>query len=413
MARDFLNRSFENVGIDQKIWFIAENAYGNLASSGLFPTASNACEHTSAKIDYTIPRDNAAHRSGRSVVVRLSGKKSVKWSFESYIVPGVPDMSGNPTLPDTHPLLLNAFGLVDQSDPTQIVYSLARSSTKSFRMLEEGTHFSRLAVGCVCDTVTFTLPGDGKAMLKQEGFGQDLYTAGESTAAALGAAVNAVTVQTGDGKKFEVGGYIDIIDGTDGSTRKASARKITNVTGDVVTFIGSTVTFASGDFVVGAAPDYTPVSSADALLGLNGSFSTVNFGQINAELLSAEIALKNNFDAKTNIYGTDSAQGYYVAKRRDVSVKLDVLLTKDNYNFYVQNKKFIADNLTIVLAPQLIPAPINPTTGRTFTFNFPKVEFNVPAIEQPADSYIKITLEGVALAQDINTPNNEMTLTIS
>lgn len=413
MARDLLNRSFENVGLDQKVWFTQENLYGNAATTGLFPTASNACEHVTAKVDYKIPRENAAHRSGRSVVVRLSGKKEVKWSFESYIVPGVPDMSNHPTLPDAHPLLLNVFGLVDQSNPAQIVYSLARASTKSFRMLEEGTHFSRLAVGCVCDTVTFSLPGDGKAMIKMEGFGQDLYTAGESTAAALGASVNVVTVQTGDGIKFEIGGYIDIIDKTDGNTRKASARKITNVAGDVITFGGAAVTFAQDDIVVGAAPDYTPVSSADALLGLNGSFSTVNFGQINAQLLSAEIALKNNFGAKMNIYGTDSAQGYYVDKRRDVTIKLDVLLTKSNYNFYVQNKKFIADNLTIVLAPQLIPAPINPTLGRTFTFNFPKVEFNVPTIEQPADSYIKISLEGTALGQDINTPNNEMTLTIS
>jgi len=415
MSRDLLNRANEFVGIDQRLWVKLETGgYGAAATGGLFPLAADAIEHTTGKIDFDIPRDDAAHRSGRSRVVRLSGKRTAKFSFESYIVPGTPDGSNHPTLPDAHPMLLSAMGSVDQSDPTKIVYGLTRSTTSSFRFLEEGTHFSRLATGCVADSITFTLPGDGKAMMKVEGFGQNVLSAGESTADGAGSSVNVVTVAEGTGERYEVGSYIDIIDKTDGNTRKVSSRKITEIDGDDLTFDGATATFADGDIVIGAAPDFTgAVSSENALLGLKGTFSTGAFGTIDNELLSAEISLKNNYTQKSFIYGTDTSQGFIADKRRDVSLKLEVLLTKDNYDFYQKNKNFIADSVEIDLAPQEIPAPINAALGRTFKFKFGKVEFKIPAIEQPSDGYIKLTLEGVALASNINSPNDEFSIEIS
>lgn len=414
MARDLLNRANEFVGIDQRLWIILETGgYGALATSGLFPTDTDAIEHTSGKIDFDIPRDTATHRSGRSAVVRLSGKRTAKFSFESYIVPGIPDGSNHPTLPDAHPMLLSAMGSVDQSDPTKIVYGLTRSTTSSFRFLEEGTHFSRMCTGCVADTITFSLPGDGKAMMKVEGFGQDVLSAGESLATAAGSAVNVVTVTAGTGERYEIGSYIDIIDHTDGNTRKVAGRKVTAIATDTLTFDGAAGTWAIGDIVVGAAPDFLATSSENALLGLKGSFSTGAFGTIDNELISAEIAIKNNYTQKTFLYGTDTSQGFIADKRREVTLKLDVLLTKSNFDFYQKNKNFIADSVEIDLAPQTIPAPINSPVGRTFKFKFNRVEFKIPAIEQPSDGYIKLTLEGVALASSINAPNDELSIEIS
>jgi hypothetical protein len=414
MARDLLNRSNEFVGIDQRLWVVLESGgYGKAATTGLFPLATDGIEHVTAKIDFNIPREDAAHRSGRSRVVRLSGKKEAKFSYEGYIIPGTPDGSNHPTLPDAHPMLVSAFGAVDQTDPTKIVYKLTRATTNSFRFLEEGSHFSRLAMGCVADTITFTLPGDGKAMMKVEGFAQDVVSAGQTEAAVLGTSTNNVTVATGTGQRFEVGGYIDIISQTDGSTRTAFSRLITGIAGDVLTFAGTSVSFAVGDIVVGAAPDFTADSAENALLGLKGTFSTGAFGVIDSQLMSAEISMKNNYTEKKGIYGTSTNSGFIADKRRDVTLKLEVLLTKSNFDFYQKNKNFIADSVTITLAPQDIPAPINGATGRTFSFKFPKVEFNIPSIEQPADGFVKLTLEGVALAADINSPNAEFSLEIA
>jgi hypothetical protein len=520
MAHDLLNRSNEFVGLDQRIWTILETGgFGTDATGGLVPTAADAVEHVTAKLELDIPREDAAHRSGRSKVTRLSGKKEGKISFESYIVPTDPNMDDEPQLPDAHPMILSAFGAVDQTNPLEIVYSFARASSKSFRMLEEGTHFSRLAVGCVMDSLTFTLPGDGKAMMKMEGFCQDLFCSGESTlaqaltgsavaaskviqdltytadatgsngnlisiaytaGATAGAEVvtvtgNAVSVQietgvstatqvkaavdasgpaaalvnvtisgvggnaqvtvaatfltgglgandfkvaSGQGPRFEAGSYIDIVDKDDGNTLKSTARLISargeGVNSDIITVSGAALAAAdTADIVIGHAPDYTATSSENALLGLKGTFTTANLGSIDCDLLSAELAIKNNYSPRNNGYGKDKICGFLSDKRREVSVKLEVLLTKENYEFYSSNKRFVADDLTITLAPQEIPAPENEATGRTFTFHFPKVEFNVPQVEQPSDGFIRLALEGVALASDINNVNDECTLTIS
>lgn len=414
MARDINNRALENIGLDQRVWVISETGgYGTDATGGLIPTATDALEHVNAKIDFTIPRDDAAHRSGRSRVTRLSGKKDVKWSYEGYIIPADPTGS-NPNLPDIHPMLVTAFGSCVETDVAKKVYTLTRTSTRSFRMLEEGTHFSRLAVGCVCDTATFTLPGDGKAMLKMEGFGQDAFIAGQSTLASATVAANDVTVQTGHGGRFQVGSYTDLIQASDGSTRIAASRKITAITGDVLTLSGAVFSASTSDILIGAAPDFTGATpSSSALLGLKGSFSTTNMGTVDCDLMSAEISIKNNYTPRTNTYGKATICGFVTDKRREIAVKLDILLTKANYEFYSNNAKFTADNLTITLAPQDIPAPaVSDATGRTFKFKLPRVEFNVPSLEQPSDGYIKLSLEGVALATDINTLDTEMTLEI-
>lgn len=410
--RDILNRSNESVGIDQRVWVLEETGYGNAATGTLFPVAADGIEHVNAMLDFKIPREDATHRSGRSLVTRLSKKKEVKWSFESYIVPADPT-GANPNLPDMHPMLVNVFGSVDETNAAKKIYKLTRASSRSFRMLEEGSHFSRLAVGCVADSVTFTLPGDGMAMVKFEGFAQDLYTAGQSTLSAAAVATNDLTLQTGHGKRFEVGGYVDVIDKDDGNTRTAFSRQVTAVVGDVITVSGAAISADEDDIVIGAAPDFTASKSENALLGLKGSFTTGSLGTIDCQLLSAEISVKNNFTPKNMIFGTDSNCGYVADKRREVSLKLDVLLTQDNYEFYVQNKTFVADSVDIVLAPQEIPAPINAAAGRSFTFRFSKVEFDIPTLEQPGDSYVKLTLEGKALAADINTPNGEFELEIS
>lgn len=414
MARDINNRSPEFVGLDQKIWMTAETGgFGAAATGGLFPTGTDAIEHTTASVDFTIPRDASATRSGRSVVTRLSGKRQVKFSLESYIIPGTPDGSQHPTLPDSHLLMLSAFGICNQTNPAVIEYQLGHASTNSIRVLEEGTHMSRLAYGCVIDTLTFTLPGDGKAMMKAEGFGQDVKVAGQTLIAATATATNVLTLTTGEGARFEVGAYVDVIDATDGSTRIAAARQISAADTSSITVGGAAITAAIGSIVIGAAPDFSADSSADALLGLQGTFTTALMGTVDCQLMSAEISIKNNYTQKDFLYGTSEICGFIADKRRDVSIKLEVLLTKDNFEFYMNNKQFLADNLSITLAPQDIPAPINSATGRTWTFSFPRVEFNVPAIEMPADGYMKLTLDGVAMAVDTNTLDTEMTLNIS
>ncbi|MDZ4810755.1 MAG: hypothetical protein SGI96_21170 [Bacteroidota bacterium] len=520
MARNLLNRSFEVIGLDQRIWLSQEvGGYGEDATAGLVPVAAGAAEHISGNVTFDIPRDDSAARSGRSLVTRLSGKKTVEVAWESYIIPGTPDGLGNPTLPPLHPILLSAFGDTDLSDPTKIIYKLSRLNDKTFRMLEEASHYSRLATGCVGESVTFNLAGDDKAQFTMEGFGQDVLVAGSSfldqaltgspvaatlvvqdltyTSVSLDSSGNLVTIQytaggvagseavnvigsaisvqieTGvstatqvktavdgfpaaaalvtvavsgvganaqgayvpnnlsgglganelkvsldNGQKFEVGAYIDTIDVADGNTYTNTAKLIVAVGAGVnkdIIQVGSALAAALfGDFVVGHAPSvYEPITSENALLGLKGSIIFAGVSGTPCEIISAEITLTNNFTKKDFLFGTSKSCGYIPDKRRSVELKVSMLLNKDNFSFFMRNKRFVHENVTITLEPQDIPAPsFTTSTGRTFKFEFPKVEFNIPPIEQPADSYVTLELEGVALADDINNTDNEMVLTI-
>lgn len=525
MSRDLLSRSFEVLGVDQKIWLAIETGgYGDAATGGLIPDDSGAVEHITADVKFDIPREDSAARTGRSLVSRLSGKIMVEFSFESYIIPGTPDGSGNPTLPPIHAFLISAFGEVNTSNPAEIKYELSRLNDKSFRIIEEATHYARLTTGCVIDTVTFSLPGDGKATFKAEGFAQDSLVAGEANLAAAitgleqlaslveqdltfdakvgsgklgnliniqylpggtagaevvavvdntitvtmddgvsdaddiklaidgfpaaaalvdvtvsgvganpqsqmasaayltgGLGTNDIEVGTGEGNRFEVGALVDIVDGTDGNTIIEQARQVTEVSdpgtpnADIITVGGAALSVASiGDFLAGHAPEtYNPISSDNALLGLKGTFSVAGFTVGNCELISAEIAIANNYTKKDFVYGTNKICGYIPDKRRSVSVKLDVLLNKDNFSFYMRNKKFVAEDITITLEPNNIPAPsFDTSVGRTFEFRMPKVEFNIPPIENPSDTYVTLSLEGVAMAVDSNTLDSEVTLTI-
>ena len=175
MSRKLLSRSTEFLGVDQKIWLALESGGFGVDGADVVPGDADAVDFTSANVTFNIPRDDSPSKSGRSVTARLSGKKEVEVSVEAMIIPGTPDNLGNPTLPPMHPLMLTAFGEVDLADPTKIVYKVSRFNENSARILEETTHFSRLAVGVIMDKLTFTLPGDDKATMSMEGFAQDAF----------------------------------------------------------------------------------------------------------------------------------------------------------------------------------------------------------------------------------------------
>ena len=243
-GRELKRRSHEFLGVDQKVWLDSEvGGFGDAATGGLVPGESGAVDFITCDIKFDIPREDSPSRSGRSVVARLSGKKTVDVKVEAHIIPGTPDINGNPTLPPMHPLILSAFGDVDLTDPTKISYKLSRFNGNSARILEEATHYARMAVGVIADKLSFSLPGDGKAQMSMEGFAQDAYIAGETNIvqANTGAAVKATkTIQalTYNAKVAGRAGNLIEVAYTTGAVAGA----------EVVTVVGSkiTVQIASG-----------------------------------------------------------------------------------------------------------------------------------------------------------------------
>ena len=246
---------------------------------------------------------------------------------------------------------------------------------------------------------------------------QDVFTPAKYLIGGLGD--KDIKLDIGEGNRFDKSGLIDIISGVDGNTSSDTQLVVINtypgtVNSDIIT-VDQVVSAASiGDFVIGHAPEnYLPLTSETALLGLKGTFTVAGFVVKQCELISAEISVTNNYTKKDFGYGTSKICGYIPDKRRNVGVKLDVLLNKDNFSFYMRSKKFTAEEITITLEPQDIPSPsFDSSVGRTLKFYMPRVEFNIPPIENPGDQYVTLSLEGVAMAESMDNLDSELTLTI-
>ncbi len=64
MSRNLLNRSYESLGLDQKLWIAQETGgYGEKATGGLIPLAAGAVEHITFDLGFDIPREDSAARS--------------------------------------------------------------------------------------------------------------------------------------------------------------------------------------------------------------------------------------------------------------------------------------------------------------------------------------------------------------
>lgn len=412
MARDFLKDCGPEIGLNEQLWLTCEDAYGAAATTGLFPTDTDAVEHLSFNLAYTQPREDSEARSGRSLATRLSQKIEVTFTSEFYIISAEPTGGGNdePGLPDIHPLLLSCFGSVDETDPLKKVYNFVSCNDKSFRAYLLGDRLSRLGLGMVASQATFSLSGDDMAKVSFEGFGQtDLY-AGVATLSAPAAASNDLVLQTGEGYLYDVGQHVHVIDqGTGAET--ASNREILSINGDTLTVDGAAITAAANDLVTPVDLDATGVLTSDkALVGLSGDISIDGLGSLtdNCTILSAEINVNQNLSPQNAIFGTDRICGFLNDNRREVTISLEVQIDDKGYDLYRRARRFQTSDIRV----QLKPNDGSSAVGKTWTWDLDRVEFDIPEIEYPNEGAVVVTFEGRALSSSASNPNDELVLTI-
>ncbi len=396
------------VGLTQDLWVSIETGgYGEEATGGTFPVAVDALEHLGFTLTYEQAREDSEARSGRSVATRLSKKIISSWEGNFYIVPADPT-GVNPNLPNIHKFLYGVFGAFDNTtDPTELVYSFVSCDEVSLRAYVLGLQYGQLGIGLFVDTATFTLPGDGMAQATFGGGAQTVLDSYRTTLSAATVAGNDVTLLTGEGKQIDIGAFVDVVDGTTGAVI-AAAREVTDKVGDVLTLSGATFTAAINDLVTPAVLASTGMLTSDnAMVGISGEV-LLDTVALDCSVLSAEISITNNFTPRDNIFGTDKICGFRNDKRREVMISMEIELDSSTYELYRKSKRFELADVKI----RLFPNNGDDAVGRTFTFHLPRVEFNVPAIEFPADGVVTLSFEGRALSSGPQTPNDEMTLTV-
>lgn len=400
--------SGREVGLTQDLWVSLETGgFGDEATGGLLPDATDVLEHLGFTLTYNQARENSEARSGRSVSTRLSGKKEVTWEGNFYIVPADPTGS-NPNLPNIHKFLYGLFGAFDNTtDPLELVYSFVPCTDLSLRAYVLGTQYSQLGIGLFTDTATFSFPGDGTAQATFGGGAQDVLDAYKGTLDAPTVAANDAVLVTGEGKLYDVGSFVDVVDGTTGAVI-AAAREITAIIGDTLTLSGAAFSAVAGDLITPAVLASTGILTSDnAMVGISGEV-ILDGSNLDCNVVSAEISVANNFTPKNNIFGTDKICGYLNDQRREVSISMELEMDASVYEIYRKAKKFETADIKLRLKPNNGDSAV----GRTFTFHMPKVEFDIPAVEFPADGVVVLSFEGMALSSDPATPNDEMTLTV-
>jgi hypothetical protein len=343
-------------------------------------------------MSFSQPLEPSAHRSGRHNNNTIKKKKALEWSLPLYINIDTGVAAGITEIePAVATLWESALGRKTIS--SGVIFDSVNDPSITFSVMEVGDMWAKQAYGCFVDQAEISLPGDGEAQVTFSGMGVESFLVGISASSTANAA-NAVTVETGHGKRFPKGSLVMIIK-NDGVTRSTdtptgSPRKVVSVAGDVVTLDGAALADADGTTNDVFLVYYEPTGAVgidNPQTGLVGDFTSVSMG--GQCVRSATITIANGNEAQNFCFGSDALSGslFVPASRLEVTASVEINLNKQNVGLYNDIQAFLPQDLLFVLGDSLT---------RHLEIDLPKVIFQVPSIEVPDSGSIPVTFEGTA-----------------
>lgn len=392
MAKNFAtiyNSNNDSIALESQFFIKEETTRGQLIA----PTGADALRVLAgASINLQQPKESSPQRSGRHHSTIIKQKKLTEWTLPALVNIDTSVGQGTTELdPAMRVLLESTFGR--ETVPAAVVYDAQNAPDLTFSLYENGDMMARQASGCFVNSFSLDAPGDGNAQYEFAGQGKDALYIGIGLTQSDNNAGNDVTLVAGDGEKFEVGGLVMLVE-ADGVTRSAdtpdgSPRTITAIVGDVVTLDGAVLADADGsgaDIYLSYYEPETPVSIDDIQTGLEGSITIDNLTSVGC-VRSFNLSVENNHTIYDNCYGEDGLGGNLFAPggRIDVSIEMELILSKDKLGYLINKKEFTADDITFILGD---------ATTRHLWINMPKVVFDLPNIETPEDGVVPLQLSG-------------------
>ena len=396
MAKNYAsiyNNAGDSSSLNQRFFIKQELARGTMivpaASDYFFALAGGS-------LNFSQPIESSPHRSGRHNNNTIKQKKALEWSLPTYVNIDTASAQGVAELESGLRVLWKSL-LGKESVPGAVVYDSSEDPSITFTMFEVGDKFSKQARGLFVDSCEVSLPGDGQSQLNWAGMGVESYLVGIGKSTADNNGANTFTVQVGEGKQFPVGGLVMIIE-ADGSTLSddtaaGTARKITNVIGDVITLDGAVLADADGSAADIYLCYYEPVmTGAEGIdnpqTGLVGTFTSASIPGMPC-VRNATINIQNGHEIVNYCWGTDAAYGaiFVPASRLEVDVSIELNLNKDTVAFYNSVQQFEAQDLNFKLGD---------AAGRHLEIDLPKCIFQVPSISVPETGSIPVSFEGKA-----------------
>lgn len=387
----------DSSSLNQEIYLKVETTRGQIIA----PTSSDFLYTLAGStIEFTQPIESSPQRSGRHHTDEIKSKKELSWTLPALFNIDTSLGAASSAEIDTpvRALYKSLLGYEDTS--AGAVYDARNDPSTSFSLFEIADKWSKQCRGCFVDGATLTFPGDGRAQQEFRGMGKDAFLIGIGKSTVNNNAVNTVTLQAGEGKRFRVGGLVMIIE-SDGTTRSAdtpdgSPRTVTAVNGDIATLSGAVLADANGSVTPVYLCYYQPATKtaiSNPITGLVGSFSVV--GLDSQCLRNGTITIENAHEAINYCYGHDALDDrlFVAANRMTATLSIEMNLNEDTLGLYNSIADFTGQDVTIVLGA---------ASGRRLEVAMPNVKFSLPSISVPETGSIPVTYEGTCYQTDLD-----------
>lgn len=347
-------------------------------------------------ISYQQPFESSPHRSGRHHTDIIKKKKETSFSFSTYFNIDTTLGAASSAEIDAPVRLLYKSLMGFENVSSGAVYNSSVTPDLTFSVFEVGDKWSRQCPGGFIQGANMQFPGNGEATAEWTGAAKEAFFIGIGKSTIDNDGGNTVTVQTGEGDRFRVGGLVMLVE-ADGTTRSAdtpagSARTITAISGDVVTLSGAVLADADGSGVglplfLSYYEPAAPTAINNPVTGLTGAITVA--GLTMDCFRSASVNIQNNHEVVDYCYGTDGlASPFFVAGARlTAEVSIEMNLDHELVEFFNRVQDFDAQDLLIRLGA---------ASGRRLEIDLPKVLFPVPEFTTPDEGSVPVTFTGNA-----------------
>lgn len=379
-------------GREQKFFAVEEATFGTLVK----PTGTDAMRILSSTFSFSQERKNREDaRPTRSMRERITGKKEVSWSMESFLL-GV----GASFPVDIDPLLKNSLGVATSGPPDVYTLADAQGSLKSLTLLREfDGNVMEAVTGAWVEEVKISIAGGDEPKISFSGGAQDHIHTGTAKVktGATGTVIDLDDVlpePPDPDKNFQIGSIVDI-----GSNLNLKVDAVDS-TAKTIT-VESSITTTTGDAIIPTS--ITETVGGSPLAGINGDFQ---IDTLVVPITAFEVTLANGIKPVDDEAFQDSAQDFILGFRA-VTGSLTVRATKAEMIRLGRRKGFATQSLKVLAGEGTIASP---TTKLSVLIEIPQAEFEFSELEVPQSEEGTFSLPFTALASS-DTAKDELKLT--
>lgn len=361
-------------GREQIVFVKAEGAgaYGTLVQ----PSAADAIKVLNCNMNISQERKDRLEKGiSRSIIDRITGRKSVDWSIDKYALPsGSKDVK-----PDDAALWEALFGKEEVHQDTSVDYILLAEPSISLSIFSDVGPHREAICGAIPSKWSLKFGGGEEPKVTFSGEAKDHYLCGSGTLAAGASGTTTITVN--DARQFCTGMLIKV--GTEDNSGSGFLINTINYGANQLTLNAQVTSQSSGAAVIPLPLTATTAGDVIPIIVGNVKFETTTI-----LLTSCGFDIDQKAALRNDEFGTESASGFRYSEFREVTCSLEMYFRKGAAKWLNDAKRF---------TPQDIEVNLGDTDGYKMEIDANQVEFEIPNIDVPDSDECTISLTGKCL----------------